>query len=88
MIGAVIDESLRTGALRMDEPTLAVMNELRDFMFDRVYNAPEQLRQQRQAIAIIRDLMRWHLEHPDEIPDSFRRDAAPPVSRRPITSPA
>jgi hypothetical protein len=43
MIGAVIDESLRTGALRMDAATLDVMNELRDFMFERVYNAPDQL---------------------------------------------
>jgi dGTPase len=77
MIGAVIDESLRTGALRMDEADLAVMNELRDFMFERVYNAPDQLRQQQQAVAIIRDLMEWHLAHPEEIPDSFRRDGAP-----------
>ncbi len=77
MIGAVIDESLRTGALRMDEADLAVMNELRDFMFARVYNAPDQLRQQQQAVAIIRDLMEWHLAHPEEIPDSFRRDGAP-----------
>ena len=46
-----------------------VMNELRDFMFERVYHAPDQLRQQQRAVAIIRDLMEWHLEHPDEIPD-------------------
>ena len=76
MIGAVIDESLRTGALRMDDATLEVMNELRDFMFERVYNDPDQLRQQQQAVAIIRELMRWHLEHPDEIPRSFRREGA------------
>jgi dGTPase len=76
MIGAVIDESLRTGAVRMDEPTLGVMNELRDFMFDRVYNEPNLLRQQRRAIAVIRDLMRWLLDHPDEIPASFRHDEA------------
>ena len=76
MIEAVIDESLRTGALRMDDATLGVMNELRDFMFERVYNAPDQLRQQQQAVAVIRDLMGWHLEHPDEIPPSFRRDGA------------
>jgi dGTPase len=76
MIGAVIDESLRAGALRMDEATLAVMNELRDFMFERVYFEPELLRQQQQAVTVIRDLMRWHLEHPEEIPDSFRRDGA------------
>ena len=71
MIEAVIDESLRTGAVRMDEATLAVMNELRDFMFERVYQAPEQLKQQRRAVAIIRDLMDWHVEHPADIPATF-----------------
>jgi dGTPase len=76
MITAVIDESLRTGAVRMDPSTLAVMIELRDFMFANVYQSAEQLRQQRRAIAVIRDLMDWHLEHPDEIPDSFRQDEA------------
>ena len=79
MINAVIDESLRTGAVRMDAPTLAVMNQLRDFMFEHVYQSVEQLRQQRRAIAIIRDLMDWHLEHPDEIPASYRQDEAPLV---------
>jgi dGTPase len=72
MIGAVVDESLRTGAVRMDDPTLDVMNELRDFMFERVYESGDQRRQQERAIAVIRDLMDWHLEHPDEIPESFR----------------
>ncbi len=79
MIGAVIDESLRVGAVRMDEATLAVMNELRDFMFVHVYESEEQQRQQQRAIAVIRDLMDWHLEHPDEIPDSYRQHEAPLV---------
>ena len=79
MIVAVIEESLRTGAVRMDDATLGVMNELRDFMFANVYQSAEQLRQQRRAIAVIRDLMDWHLEHPDEIPDSYRQHEAPLV---------
>jgi dGTPase len=79
MISAVIDESLRTGAVRMDGPTLAVMNQLRDFMFAHVYRSAEQWRQQRRAIGVIRDLMDWHLEHPDEIPDSYREHDAPLV---------
>ncbi len=73
MINAVIDESLRTGAVRMDDATLGVMNQLRDFMFEHVYESVEQSRQQRRAVAIIRDLMDWHLEHPDEIPASYRQ---------------
>jgi dGTPase len=76
MIDAVIEESLRTGAVRMDDATLAVMNQLREFMFDSVYQSAEQLRQQRRAIAVIRDLMDWHLEHPDEIPGSYRQHDA------------
>jgi dGTPase len=79
MINAVINESLRTGAVRMDDATLGVMNELRDFMFERVYQSAEQLRQQRRAIAVIRDLMDWHLEHPDEIPDTYRQTDATAV---------
>ena len=79
MIGAVIDESLRVGAVRMDEATLAVMNQLRDFMFVHVYESAEQQRQQHRAIAVIRDLMDWHLDHPDEIPDSYRQHEAPLV---------
>jgi dGTPase len=78
-INAVIDESLLTGAVRMDGPTLAFMSQLRDFMFAHVYQSAEQLRQQRRAIGIIRDLMDWHLEHPDEIPDTYREHEAPLV---------
>jgi dGTPase len=79
MIDAVVDESIRTGAVRMDPATLEVMNALRDFMFTNVYQSAEQLRQQRRAIAVIRDLMDWHLEYPDEIPASFRLTEAPLV---------
>ena len=79
MINAVIDESLRTGAVRMDESTLATMNALRDFMFENVYQSADQQRQQRRAVAVIRDLMDWHLEHPEEIPDSYRQHEAPLV---------
>jgi dGTPase len=76
MINAVIEESLRTGAVHMDPETLGVMNELRQFMFEHVYQSADQFRQQRRAVATIRDLMDWHLEHPEEIPDSFRQDGA------------
>jgi dGTPase len=79
MITAVIDESLRSGAVRMDEATLAVMNQLRDFMFAHVYQSGEQRRQQRRAIAVIRELMEWHVEHPEEIASTYREHEAPIV---------
>jgi dGTPase len=72
MISAVIDESLAAGELRMDSDTLDVMNELREFMFERVYLSEEQQVHTRTAIEVIRRLMDHHLEHPDQIPGSYR----------------
>ena len=42
MITAVIEHSMVAGEVRMDAPSLAVMNELRDFMFQRIYLGPVQ----------------------------------------------
>jgi dGTPase len=72
MISAVIDESMRTGDVRMDAPTLEVMIELRQFMFDRVYLSPDQRIHTEPAVALIRRLVDYHLEHPDELPTSYR----------------
>ena len=79
MIEAVVDNSLRAGRVEMDASTLEVMNELRDFMFARVYQSPEQRSQQAHAVRILRDLVDWHLVHPDQIPDSYRQDEAPAI---------
>ncbi len=76
MINAVIDESLRSGEVRMDAPTLAVMNELRQFMFDRVYLSPGQRVHTEPAIALIRRLVDHHLENPSELPTSYRDSEA------------
>ena len=79
MIEAVVAHSLTAGEVRMDDDTLAVMNELREFMFERVYLGPEQQQQQEQAIGLLRALMEHHLSHPEDIPPSYRQDAAPLV---------
>jgi dGTPase len=79
MITAVVDESVAAGTVRMEPETLAVMHELRDFMFERVYQSPQQLSQQRAAIGVIRDLVEWHLSHPEDIPETYREHDAPLV---------
>jgi dGTPase len=76
MIQAVVDESVSTGVVSMSGEVLAAMHELRDFMFERVYLRPEAENQRRRAIHIIRSLVEWYLEHPDEIPDSYRQTEA------------
>jgi dGTPase len=77
MIEAVIEHSLVVGRVEMDPDTLGVMNELRSFMFERVYESAEQREQQSHAIRVLRDLVDYHLAHPDEIPETFRQPDAP-----------
>jgi dGTPase len=79
MIEAVIGESVRAGEVRMDAETLAIMNELRAFMFQRIYQSGAQRQQQEVAIGVIRDLVEHHLAHPEAIPDTYREHAAPIV---------
>jgi len=72
LITAVIEESLRRGVVQMDEDTLGLMHELRDFMFERVYLRPEQQAQQRVAIDLLRRLMDHHVAHPEALPATYR----------------
>ncbi len=81
MIDAVTDYSLKTGAVRMDPETLAVMNELREFMFERVYLAPAHRAHQVEAIDVIRRLVDYHLVHPEDIPASYRDNDADRVTQ-------
>ena len=72
MIGAVIEGSMAGSEVRMADEVLDDMNELRDFMFERVYLAPLQRQPQAAAIDVIRRLMDHHLAHPEDIPASYR----------------
>jgi dGTPase len=81
MINAVIEESLVAGEVRMDEPTLAVMNELREFMFERVYLSEAQRLHTRAAVDLIKRLVDYHLDHPDRIPGSYRDTDADAVTQ-------
>jgi len=81
MINAVIDSSLEAGEVRMDDATLEVMHELRDFMFERVYLSEGQRRHSLAAIDVIRRLVDHHLRHPDLIPASYRDTGADEVTQ-------
>lgn len=72
MITGVIEESLRQGTVTMDPATLETMHGLREFMFQRVYLDEATAEQRREAIGLIRDLVDWHLDHPGELPASYR----------------
>jgi len=81
MVNGVIEESLRQGEVVMAPDVLDGMQVLRDFMFERVYLRRESKPQQQRAITVIRDLVDHFIEHPNEVPDTYRLDDADDVER-------
>jgi dGTPase len=81
MIRAVVNESLRRGAVVMDAESLEVMNELRDFMFQNVYLRAGTDGQRRTVIGIVRDLVNYFVDHAGEIPDTYRHTEADTITQ-------
>jgi dGTPase len=81
LIGAVVDESLRTGRLSMEPRALEAMNELRGFMFERVYLRPETTDSRRKVTGIVHDLVDYFVLHPHEVPETYRHDDAAPLTQ-------
>jgi len=81
MIAAVVEGALDFGEVRMSDGVLAEMHELRGFMFERVYLAPSQRLRHRAAVEVIRRLMDHHLEHPEDLPATYRDTDADRVTQ-------
>lgn len=81
MVGAVVETSHRDGLVMMDDEYLEVMQELRDFMFDRVYLRPDSESEKEKAILVIQELVGYFQAHPHEVPDSYTDAAADPLTR-------
>jgi dGTPase len=81
MVTAVIETSAERGSVQMDQPTLDVMNEVRDFMFQRVYLGPEMEDPKNSAIKVIRDLVDYFAAHPDQVPETYKVDDADDLTR-------
>jgi dGTPase len=81
MIEAVIEHSLDVQKVAMDPGTLDVMNDLRAFMFERVYFAPGLRARAVEAIDLIRHLVDHYLAHPDDLPAGYRDTEADRITQ-------
>ncbi len=50
---------------------LTALDQLREFLFDRVYLREDAREEQRKAIAMVRALFEYYLEHPEEVPGEY-----------------
>jgi dGTPase len=71
MVTAVIEASYLEGKVVMAPEHLAVMDHLRDFMFERVYLSPEAEAQKVRAVQVIGDLVNYYQEMPGEVPEGL-----------------
>ena len=71
MIESVVAASVAADTVTMDPAALEAMNELREFMFQRVYLRPEAATQRDQAVAIIRGLVDHYRADPDAVPETY-----------------
>ncbi|NNF62960.1 MAG: HD domain-containing protein [Acidimicrobiia bacterium] len=76
LVQAVVSESAGSEAISMDPETLEVMNELREFMFERVYLRPESLPQRNQAMQVVHDLVDHVSRTPELIPETYQHSDA------------
>lgn len=81
MITAVVEASAEADKVMMDGESLAAMDLLRDFMFERVYLEDGADGQKTRAIGIIRDLTSYFQRHPAEVPESYKVDEADDLTR-------
>ncbi len=65
----------------MDPDALEAMQELRAFMFERVYGSEVAAGQKHVAIDVLRRLVDHHLTRPELIPASYRDTEADPVTQ-------
>jgi dGTPase len=57
--------------VRMSDPVAAALDTLRAYLFERVYLRTEQAAEQEKAVALIRSLFAYYLDHPQEIPQEY-----------------
>jgi dGTPase len=67
--------------IQMSPSVLAAANELRDFLFERIYLPEDKLRQVHAAKETVRFLLAYFRGHPDEIPSDFGATDDPPQAR-------
>jgi dGTPase len=68
LVTDLVQESEDRDQIRLSEPVFLALDRLRDFLFERVYLREEARREQEKAVAMVRTLFAYYLEHPEAVP--------------------
>ncbi len=72
LVTDMFDQSEDAERVALSGSVLDALDELRNFLFDRVYLRSEARSEQEKAISLVRSLLEYYLEHPEDIPEEYR----------------
>jgi len=81
LVKDIVKESIDRPHLRMTEEVLLAFNELRDFMYERVYSSPLLQKEVEKARRVVKDLYYFFLENPSLLPPSFESTSREDISQ-------
>ena len=67
----LVDQSDGAEEIRLGASALGALDELRTFLFDRVYLRSDARAEQEKAIAVVRSLFSYYLDHPEAVPAEY-----------------
>jgi dGTPase len=73
LVTDIVAQSEDRDEIRLSAGVLAALDQLRTFLFERVYLRSEAHDEQAKAIALVRSLFEYYLEHPDAVPAEYVR---------------
>ncbi len=81
LIHDIVIHSMDQNDIRMSEPVALAMKEMREFMFENVYQNPVAKSEETKAEELIKSLYNYFYEHPEKLPEELcrimERDKAP-----------
>jgi len=70
-----VDNSTGSDDIRMSAATWALMDELRDFLFENVYIGSIARTEEDKAVRVLESLAQYYLDHPEEMPAEYRPES-------------
>ncbi|HEU4355708.1 MAG TPA: deoxyguanosinetriphosphate triphosphohydrolase, partial [Actinomycetota bacterium] len=73
LVTDLVEHSDDSSQIRLSEDVSRALDVFRDFMFERVYLRDEARAEQDKAIALVRTLFAYYLDHPDTVPAEYHQ---------------
>ncbi|MGL5857866.1 MAG: HD domain-containing protein [Angustibacter sp.] len=81
-IGALIDTTVRSGVIGMDQDVAGALATLRAFNYERIYTRPESIAQSRAVVRVLQALVEHFVRNPGALPADHRPGVAAPGQPR------